>query len=253
MRRPIIAGNWKMNCLTEDAVKLCEGLKNDLNGLRDRDIVVCPPSTLLAAVKQTLQGSLLMFGAQNMFYKPKGAFTGELSPDMIVDAGCRYIIIGHSERRQYFGETNEQVNLKVKAAQEVGLTPIVCVGETKDERQSGREEEVVGTQLREGLKGIEVSNPLELVIAYEPVWAIGTGETATPADAQNMHAFIRSLLREIFGEDTANLMRIQYGGSVKPDNIDELISCEDIDGALVGGAALDAKSFSRIVRFNAAK
>ncbi|MDD3347624.1 triose-phosphate isomerase [Oscillibacter sp.] len=251
MRRPILAANWKMNNLTADAKKLCAGLKEELSGLRDRDIVVCPPSILISTVKDALAGTLIGFGAQNMYYKQSGAFTGELSPDMLVDAQCRYVIIGHSERRQLFAETDALVNLKVKAALEVGLTPIMCVGETKDERKAGKEKDIVGGQIRAGLKDVKFESPLGLVIAYEPIWAIGTGETATPQDAQDMHAYIRSVLTEIYGEETAGLMRIQYGGSVKPDNIDELMACEDIDGALVGGASLEAKSFARIVRFSA--
>ena len=249
MRRPIIAANWKMNKLSADAQSLCAALKGELSGLRDRDVVVCPPSILIPAVKAALAGSLISLGAQNMYYKQSGAFTGELSPDMLVDAECRYVIIGHSERRQLFAETDALVNLKVKAALEVGLTPIMCVGESKDERKAGKAKEIVGGQLRAGLKDVAFQSPLNLVIAYEPIWAIGTGETATPQDAQDMHAYIRSVLTEIYGQDKSNLMRIQYGGSVKPDNIDELMACPDIDGALVGGASLEARGFARIVRF----
>ncbi len=249
MRRPIIAGNWKMNNLSADAVRLCQSLKTELSGVRDRDIVICPPFTLLPAVQQCLHGSLMMLGAQNMHYKASGAFTGEVSPGMLVDAGCRYVILGHSERRQYFHEKDEEINLKVQAALAAGLVPILCVGETKTERSQHREKEVVASQVQGGLKGVAITNPMGLVLAYEPVWAIGTGETATPADAQAMHAHIRSLLAGLYGSAVADQLRIQYGGSVKADNIDELIACPDVDGALVGGASLDARSFCRIVRF----
>jgi triosephosphate isomerase len=249
MRIPIIAGNWKMYKTVGEAVDLIKGLLAGLGQMHGRDIVVCPPFTALYAVRPLLIGTNIALGAQDLHYEPQGAFTGAIAPTMLTDVGCRYVIIGHSERRQYFGETDTSVNRKIRAALAVGLTPIVCVGEVKAERDRGEAESVVGRQVTAGLAGLSPAEVARLVIAYEPVWAIGTGDTATPADAQAMHATIRALLSAQVGAATAATVRIQYGGSVKPEHIDELMAQPDIDGALVGGASLKAESFLRIVSF----
>ncbi len=249
MRRPLLAGNWKMNTTLTEGVELVEALIEQLGDLSDREVVVCPPFTALGALAPLLDGSPIQLGAQNMFYAVSGAYTGEISPTMLREIGCGYVILGHSERRQYFGEDDALVNRKALAALEHGLRPIVCVGEVKAERDSGRAEEVVVQQLRGSLLNIKPEQMQGLVVAYEPVWAIGTGDTATPADAQAMHATIRRTLAELSDEATAQTVRIQYGGSVKPDNVDELMAQPDIDGALVGGASLKASDFVRIVRF----
>jgi triosephosphate isomerase (TIM) len=249
MRAPIMAGNWKMYKTVGEAVDLVKGLLEGMGNLNGREVVVCPPFTALYAVRPLLVGTSLGLGAQDMHHEPQGAFTGAIAAGMLTDVGCRYVIIGHSERRQYFGETDVSVSLKIRAALSAGLTPIVCVGEVKAERDSGEAEAVVGRQISGGLGGLSPAEAARLVIAYEPVWAIGTGDTATPADAQAMHAAIRAMLNAHFGAETAAGVRIQYGGSVKPDNIDELMAQPDIDGALVGGASLTAASFLRIVQF----
>ncbi len=247
MREPVIAGNWKMYKTTGQAVQFAEELKAaDLPG--GCRVVICPPFTALHAVAGILKGSPVELGAQNMHHLEEGAFTGEVSPLMIRDAGCRYVILGHSERRQYFGETYRGVNLKVVSALEHRLVPIVCVGETLQERESGRTEEVVSRQLAGSLAGLEAGQAGRLIIAYEPVWAIGTGRTASAADAQQVNRFIRDLLAESFGRDTAQTVPILYGGSVKPDNAAELMARPDIDGALVGGASLDVGGFTAIIR-----
>jgi triosephosphate isomerase (TIM) len=249
MRTPIIAGNWKMYKTVGEAVDLVKGLLEGLGTTSGREVVVCPPFTALYAVRPLLVGTSLGLGAQDLHHEPQGAFTGAIAAGMLTDVGCRYVIIGHSERRQYFGETDASVNQKIRAALAADLTPIVCVGELKAERDSGQAEAVVSRQISGGLAGLNPAEAARLVIAYEPVWAIGTGDTATPADAQAMHAAIRAMLGEHFGAATAEGIRIQYGGSVKPDNIDELMAQPDIDGALVGGASLTAASFLRIVQF----
>lgn len=249
MRTPIIAGNWKMYKTVGEAVDLVKGLLEGLATTSGREVVVCPPFTALYAVRPLLVGTSLGLGAQDLHHEPQGAFTGAIAAGMLSDVGCRYVIIGHSERRQYFGETDASVNQKIRAALAADLTPIVCVGELKAERDSGQAEAVVSRQISGGLAGLSPAEAARLVIAYEPVWAIGTGDTATPADAQAMHAAIRAMLGEHFGAATADGIRIQYGGSVKPDNIDELMAQPDIDGALVGGASLTAASFLRIVQF----
>ena len=249
MRVPIIAGNWKMYKTVGEAVDLIKDLLVGLGQVSGRDVVICPPFTALYAVRPLLVGTTLALGAQDLHSEPQGAFTGAIAPTMLTDVGCRYVIIGHSERRQYFGETDASVNRKIRAALAVGLTPIVCVGEVKAERDRGEAELVVGRQVAAGLADLSPIEVARLVIAYEPVWAIGTGDTATPADAQAMHATIRGLLSEHVGAATAATVRIQYGGSVKPENIDELMAQPDIDGALVGGASLKAESFLRIVAF----
>ncbi|NLH47562.1 MAG: triose-phosphate isomerase [Myxococcales bacterium] len=248
-RRPILAGNWKMHMLTGEAIQLAGALAKEVGELTDRDVVLIPPFTALAAVHGAIAGTRIGLGAQNGHWEPKGAFTGEISMPMIKDAGCQYVTIGHSERRQYFGETNQSCRAKIQAALVAGLTPIYCLGETLEQREANRTFQVVETQLAEGLAGFNADELATLVIAYEPVWAIGTGKTATPEQAQEVHAFIRGRLAEAFGPARAEATRIQYGGSVKPDNVDELMAKPDIDGALVGGAALKADGFARIVKF----
>lgn len=249
MRRPLLAGNWKMHYGVNEGVALVEALTADLTDLSDRDVLVCPPFTLLGSLAPLLDGTAVTLGAQNMHYEAKGAYTGEIAPQMLKELGCSYVILGHSERRQYFGETDQLINRKAHAALANGLKPIVCVGEVKAERDSGQAESVVVGQLRGSLAGLSAEQLRGVVIAYEPVWAIGTGDTATPADAQAMHARIRAELATLSDQATADAVIIQYGGSVKPDNVDELMAQPDIDGALVGGASLKAADFIRIVRF----
>ncbi|MDP8262194.1 MAG: triose-phosphate isomerase [Candidatus Ancaeobacter aquaticus] len=249
MRKPIIAGNWKLHKNITEAKELVEKLKNDLTGIDDVDIVVCPCFTALWEVAKTLSGSNIASGAQNMFWEPKGAFTGEISASQIKDTGATYVIIGHSERRQYFGETNETVNKKIKAALAEGLTPIVCVGEVLAEREEGRMQEVLKVQVTESLAGLTKEEMVKCVIAYEPVWAIGTGKTATPDQAQDVHQYIRSLIGDMFDKSVSDSIRIQYGGSVKPSNVSELMAKDSIDGALVGGASLEADSFVQLVKY----
>jgi triosephosphate isomerase len=251
MRTPLIAGNWKMYKTIDEAVSLVEALAQGVGSTSDREVLVCPPFTALHAAATALANSAISVGGQDVFYETQGAFTGAISPAMLKDVGCSYVIVGHSERRQVFGDTDEIINRKLHAALAVGLKPILCVGETKPERDAGQAEAVVLSQLRNGLQNVASEAIENIVIAYEPVWAIGTGETATPADAQAMHATIRASLVELYGEDAANSIRIQYGGSVKPDNVDELMSQPDIDGALVGGASLTPESFLRIIQFRA--
>ncbi|MDD5738196.1 MAG: triose-phosphate isomerase [Candidatus Omnitrophica bacterium] len=248
MRKPIIAGNWKMYKTSGEALELVNGLKSELKGESAVDIVVCPPFTAIAKVADALKGSNIGFGAQDMYWEEEGAFTGEVAPKMITDLGCGYCIIGHSERRTYFHETNDTVNKKVKAALKHGLTPIVCVGERLEERDSGKTFDVVKDHVEGGLSGLTKEDALKVVIAYEPVWAIGTGRTATPEQAQEVHKYIRSLLGKMFGEEVSSKVRIQYGGSVKPDNVKAIMAGPDIDGALVGGASLKVKDFAEIVR-----
>ena len=248
MRRFLIAGNWKMHKTIPEALDLVRELKELVNDVNDRDILVCPPFTALYPVSKELEGSNIVLGGQNMYFEEQGAFTGEISPLMLKDAGCSYVILGHSERRHIFGETNELVNKKVLSAVNHGLIPILCVGELLEERESGKTQEVVEKQVREGLKGIDGND--EFVIAYEPVWAIGTGKTATPELAEEVHFFIRRVLSDMFGSEKANSVRILYGGSVKPENAAGLLNMENIDGALVGGASLKAESFAKIVNFD---
>ncbi len=231
-----------------EALELVNGLKSELKGESAVDIVVCPPFTAIAKVADALKGSNIGYGAQDMYWEEEGAFTGEVAPKMITDLGCGYCIIGHSERRTYFHETNDTVNKKVKAALKHGLTPIVCVGERLEERDSGKTFDVVKDHVEGGLSGLTKEDALKVVIAYEPVWAIGTGRTATPEQAQEVHKYIRSLLGKMFGEEVSSKVRIQYGGSVKPDNVKAIMAGPDIDGALVGGASLNVKDFAEIVR-----
>ncbi len=249
MRTPLIAGNWKMYKTVGEATLLVRELLAGLSELTDREAIVCPPFTALAAVAPLLADTPLGLGAQNLYPETQGAFTGEISPPMLVDIGCRYVIVGHSERRQYFGESDAFVNRKLRAALAHGLQPIVCVGESKPQRDAGQAEPIVTAQVRAALVDVTPEQMLNVVIAYEPIWAIGTGDTATPADAQAMHAAIRATLHDLYGAAIASAVRIQYGGSVKPDNIDELMAQPDIDGALVGGASLQAASFLRIIHY----
>jgi triosephosphate isomerase len=251
MRKPIIAGNWKMNKTVGEARELVEALKDKLTGVTDVDIVVGPTFTALSAVSEIIKDTNIKLAAQDMYWEESGAFTGEISPVMLKDVGCEYVIIGHSERRAYFSETNETVNRKVKAAHEYGLKPIMCVGEKLEEREKGITKDVVKDHVVNGLDGLTEKQMLNTVIAYEPVWAIGTGKTATPDQAQEVHEFIRQLLGEIYTSTVAEAVRIQYGGSVKPNNVAELMAQPDIDGGLIGGASLDADSFTQIVKFKA--
>ena len=248
MRRVIIAGNWKMYKTTQEAIDLVTLLKRDLVDIGDIDIVVCPPFTALSDVSDILVESNIGLGAQNIYWEDFGAFTGEVSAPMLKAIGVSYVIIGHSERRQFFGETDETVNKKIRAALKHDLTPIVCVGENLKERESGKTFDVIKTQCQGSLAGLTAEEMEKLVIAYEPVWAIGTGKTATSNQAQEVHQFIRDLLTKMHHQELAAKIRIQYGGSVKPENIAELIEQPDIDGALVGGASLKHDSFSQIVK-----
>lgn len=248
MRKPIIAGNWKLNHTEREAVSLVTALKTGLIDIETVDIVVCPVFTVLPVVYDVLLDSNIALGAQDVYWEDSGAFTGEISAPMLKSAGVRYVIIGHSERRQFFGETNETVNKKIKAVLKHDLTPIVCVGENLKERESGKTFDIIKDHIAGSLADLKEEEMKKAIIAYEPVWAIGTGKTATPKQAQEVHKFIRGLLAEKFGEETAAIVRIQYGGSVKPENTAELMAEEDIDGALVGGASLKADSFSQIVK-----
>ncbi len=249
MRRPIIAGNWKMYKTPSEAIDLAIQLKKELDGIQDRDIVLIPPSASLYPCHNILNGTNIALGAQNMYWEEEGAFTGEISPLMLIDCGCRYCIIGHSERRAYFGETDETVNKKIKSALKHGLIPICCIGESLQQREAGETFKVVEAQAKADFDGLDSAQMKQVVIAYEPIWAIGTGRTATPEQANDVHAFIRKTLAGLFDQALADQVRIQYGGSVKPGNCDALMSQPDIDGALVGGASLKGESFSRIVRF----
>ncbi len=252
MRKPIIAGNWKMNRLPGEAVALVEELWKGLAGYDAVETVVCPPFIDIPKVADSMTAAGMTFGlgAQNMHWEDSGAYTGEISPTMLLDYCVTHVIIGHSERRQLFGETDQGVNRKVKSALAHGLVPIMCCGETLKQREAGDTEDVVVSQVERGLFELEPPQLSTLVIAYEPIWAIGTGKAATSEDAQAVCAVIRKKLAGSLGAETAEKVRIQYGGSVTPDNISELMSMEDIDGALVGGASLKAEAFSRIVRFS---
>lgn len=248
MRKPLMAGNWKMNKTIPEAVAMVKELKGKIADVKDVDVLLCPVFTALYPVANEVKGSNINVGAQDLFWEAKGAFTGEVAPNMITDAGCSFVIIGHSERRQYFGETNETVNKKIKAALASGLIPVVCVGETLKEREDNVTFKVIESQVREGIKDLSKEEAAKVVIAYEPVWAIGTGKTATPDQAQEVHAFIRKVYGEMYG-DVAEGTRILYGGSVKPSNVSELMKKEDIDGGLVGGASLKAEDFEALVKF----
>jgi len=248
-RRPFIAGNWKMFKTCPEAVETAGQLVKRLSMTTDIDVMIAPPFTALAQVSDVVRGSCVSLGAQNLFWEAQGAFTGEISPAMLVSAGCEYVIIGHSERRQYFNETDETVNKRIKAAFDNDLIPVMCVGESEKERESKNTFSVLDKQLKMGLEDFSSDDLKGLVIAYEPVWAIGTGKTATSEQAQEVHQFLRSVLEKSFGNILAKSIRILYGGSVKPNNIAELMAMPDVDGALVGGASLDPETFSKIVHF----
>ncbi|MBK9316875.1 MAG: triose-phosphate isomerase [Acidobacteria bacterium] len=250
MRKPIIAGNWKMFKLISESVNTATELKSLVTNTNHCEIVIAPPYTALKSTSDRLEGSNIRVAAQDLSTETKhGAHTGEVCGDMIRDAGCTHVIIGHSERRAMYGDTNAVVNRKIKAALGFNLTPIVCIGETLDERDSGEAEMVVAKQLEESLAELTADDLLRIILAYEPVWAIGTGRTATPDQAQQMHASIRRWISDHIGTGVAESLRILYGGSVKPENIADLMREADIDGALVGGASLEAGSFSRIVNY----
>lgn len=248
MRKPIIAGNWKMNKTSAEAVKFIDEIKESVNGT-DVEAVICAPFTALKDLKQAAEGTDIKIGAQNMHYEESGAYTGEISASMLSEIGVDYVIIGHSERRQYYNETDETVNKKIKKAFESRITPIFCVGETLEQRESDKTKEIVKDQIEKGLEGLSKENAKEIVIAYEPIWAIGTGKTASSTDANEVIAYIRETIKDIYSEEISEEVRIQYGGSVKPSNVEEIMNESDIDGALVGGASLEAKDFIELVNF----
>ena len=245
MRKWIVAGNWKMHNTVRESIALAQAIKEGAKGIQNGEVVIAPPFTSLSSVGEAIKGSQVFLAAQNMHYEDKGAFTGEIAPGMLTDLGCTYVLIGHSERRKYFFERDEDINLKVKKALAVGLKPILCVGETEDERVKGVTQVVVEKQIKKALSGVEKID--NVVIAYEPVWAIGTGKVATSAQAEEVHSFIRSILKALYGDVSKNI-RILYGGSVTKDNIGELIGMENIDGALVGGASLKPDAFLGIIQ-----
>ena len=251
MRKPFIAGNWKMNTNSSSSVALAAGLAEALKEIDSVDVAVCPPSVYIQAVAAALSASNIAVGAQNVYFEGNGAFTGELSCEMLKDTGCTYAIIGHSERRHILGETDELINKKITAAISSGLQPIFCVGELLEEREAEKTAEVVSRQIKKGLEGLDEERVQAVTIAYEPVWAIGTGRTATPDQAQQVHGMIRGLISELYNEDIASKMRIQYGGSAKPNNASELMSQPDVDGLLVGGASLKVEDFSAMVKTGA--
>jgi triosephosphate isomerase len=248
-RRPIVAANWKMHKTIAEAQSFVKSIQQNTGACVDREVVIAPPFTALKAVRDFLTVEGYMLSAQNCYWEEKGAFTGEVSPVMLKDLGCEYTILGHSERRQIFQETDETVRKKTAAVFRAGMLPIVCVGEVLEQREQGKTFEVVGGQVSEALAGLNLDQAGQLVIAYEPVWAIGTGKTASPAQAQEVHAFIRGRIESLFNKEVANKARILYGGSVKPDNVDALMAEPDIDGALVGGASLEVDSFTRLIQF----
>ncbi|MDD5669307.1 MAG: triose-phosphate isomerase [Candidatus Omnitrophica bacterium] len=250
MRKIIIAGNWKMYKTISEAIELANGLKRELSSLDYAavDVVLCPPYTALSEVSEVLSGTEIKLGAQDVYWEDEGAFTGEVSCPMLKDAGCTYVIIGHSERRQFFSETNETVNKKLKAILKHGLIPIVCVGETLAERERNETFKVLENQVKKSLAEISQSDIVKVIIAYEPVWAIGTGRTATPAQAEETQKYIRDLLSAVYNKTISESIRIQYGGSVKPENTTELMKQPDVDGALVGGASLKILSFADIIK-----
>lgn len=248
MRKLFIAGNWKMNASTSETETLLEDLIAQVSDVQDIDIAVCPPCVYLHKAIYMTKDSPIEVGAQNCYMESKGAFTGEIAPEMLKDVGCRYVIIGHSERRHIFGETDDMINRKVKKALSSGLHVILCIGELLEEREAGKTESVVEGQLDGGLKDLSETDLGKITLAYEPVWAIGTGKTATPDQAQEVHAFIRNWIQNKYGSSVSENIRIQYGGSVKPENAKELLEQPDIDGALVGGASLKADSFSAIIK-----
>ncbi len=250
MPKPLFAGNWKLHKTVSEALELAGAIKSELDGLSEADVLICPPFTALKPVADLLAGSSILLGAQDFFWEDSGAYTGEVSAPLLKDVGCSHVIIGHSERREYFKETDEMINLKLKAALAAGLTPILCVGESLEKREHHVTKEFLSKQLTEDLKGVDREAAEGMVIAYEPIWAIGTGKTATPEIAGETQAFIRTLLADRFDRDLAEGMRIIYGGSAKPDNARALLAHPDVNGFLVGGASLKADSFVEIVRFS---
>ena len=248
-RRPLIAGNWKMHKTCTEAVEAAVQLIPLVKGVKDVDIMIAPTFTALSQVSEKISGTAIGLGAQNMHWETQGAYTGEISADMLLSAGCAYVIIGHSERRQLFGETDQTVNKKIKSALNAGLAPVFCIGETESQREAGQTFSVLDKQVQKGLESF-VSGDLEsLIVAYEPVWAIGTGKTATTGQAQEVHAHVRQWFADNFDDGIAQKLRILYGGSVKPSNVKDLMAMPDVDGALVGGASLDPQTFSQLVHF----
>ncbi|MBW2989622.1 triose-phosphate isomerase [Candidatus Woesearchaeota archaeon] len=248
MKKTIIAGNWKMNKTLKESISFVKELKGLIEGIEDKEIIIFPPFTSLAAVKEEIGESDIRLGAQNMHFEESGAFTGEVSPLMLKDTGVEYVILGHSERRHVFGEDDGMINKKVISALSKGLKPILCVGEKLEQREQGKTHDIIRQQLEKGVLSLKKEQLKDMAIAYEPVWAIGTGKTATPAQAEEVHAFIRKILEELFDSSASNGTPVLYGGSVKPGNIKELISQENIGGVLVGGASLDPKNFSEMIR-----
>ncbi len=250
-RNPLIAGNWKMNKTGPESVtaaKIIAGLASDSPA--EIEIMIAPPFTALALVAEVIASSRIFLSAQNLFWEEKGAYTGEISSDMLLAAGCSHVIIGHSERRLYFGETDNTINKKIKTAINAKLIPVFCIGESEEERESGKTFSVLDKQVQKGLEGFSSTELATLIIAYEPVWAIGTGKTASKDQAQEVHQYLRNLINKLFGNTLANSIRILYGGSVKPDNIKELMAMPDIDGALVGGASLDPEIFGKLFNYS---
>jgi len=248
-RKTVIAGNWKMFKTQSEAVELVKALQAEVEGYDEVEVVICPAFTSLAKVNQLLQGSTIQLGAQDVYWEDEGAYTGQISVSMLQDCGCRYVIIGHSERRQYFNETDESVNRKLKKILETSLIPILCIGETLEEREAERVADVVLGQLKHAVEGLTENDVSRIIVAYEPVWAIGTGRTATPEVAEEVHHMIRQWLAKTFSEGLSSDIPILYGGSVKPGNVVELMAQPDLDGALVGGASLDAQTFAKIVKY----
>jgi len=249
-RKPLIAGNWKMHLTISESVDLAQKIAVGSRNITDREVMIAPPATALAAVADAVYGTSVIVAGQNVAWKDQGAYTGEISPLMLKDAGATMAIVGHSERRHIFGEDNEMINQRIIGALTHGIISVLCIGETLDEREDGLTWEILQGQVREGLEGVTAEQAEQVVIAYEPVWAIGTGKTASKEQAQKAHKFIRGLLEELYEKNLADKMRILYGGSVKPDNVDDLMRMPDVDGALVGGAALQAESFDRILHFS---
>ncbi|WP_366938246.1 triose-phosphate isomerase [uncultured Brachyspira sp.] len=249
MRRKLIAGNWKMNNTNKEALELVKQLKDLVKDVKDRDIMIAPTFTCLSDVNNAIKGSNIKLGAQNLYFEEKGAFTGQISADMLLNVGCEYVIVGHSECRDIFGERDELINKKVKRALDKNLVPVLCVGEHLEEREKGITSDIVSSQVKEAFKGLSEAEAKKVVIAYEPVWAIGTGKTATPQDADDVHKTIRDTLKSIYNENVSEGMIILYGGSVNEKNADDLLNMPNIDGALVGGASLVADKFARIVNY----
>ena len=248
MRTPFVAGNWKLNKTPDEAETLARCVVDAVSGITGVDVAICPPFPALERVASAVRGTAIGLGAQNMYWASEGAFTGEVSAPMLLTCGCEYVILGHSERRQFFGETDETVNRRLKTALRAGLKPIVCLGESLDERQADRTEQVVEAQMRGALNGLSADDVQGITLAYEPVWAIGTGLTATPEQAEAVHGFLRQVLARLYRDEVARAVRIQYGGSVKPDNAAALFDQDNIDGGLIGGASLEADAFAAIVK-----